>query len=1105
MAQSNLERVGSAMESLRGGLRPFVEREMRAVLGDRWIEAARQSFGQGRAPAIKGTEVKWDAQALLTVMWDQWEAVFKKILGRAERTLVSELREVRNKWAHQEAFSTDDAYRALDSTVRLLQAVSAPEADEVEKQKQELLRVRFEEQARRERRKVAVAPVEGAPAAGLKPWREVVTPHPDVASGRYQQAEFAADLWQVYVKEGVSEYRDPTEFFRRTYLTEGLRRLLVGALQRIAGKGGDPVIELQTNFGGGKTHSMLALYHLFSGTALGELTGVDSLLSESGVSQLPTVKRAVLVGTKIPPGQPQKKADGTVVKTLWGELAYQLGGKEGYAIVKEADQTATNPGDSLRKLFQKYAPCLILIDEWVAYARQLFHISDLPAGSFDTHFTFAQTLTEAAKAVPQTLLVVSIPVSEAEVGGEGGKAALDRLRNAIGRVHSPWRPASTEEGFEIVRRRLFQPIADPTLFVARDNVVRAFGDMYRSQHQEFPPECREGDYERRLKGAYPIHPELFDRLYKDWSSLERFQQTRGVLRLMAAVIHTLWEREDRSLVILPANIPVDDPAVQSELTRYLEDPWMPVIEKDVDGPHSLPLQLDRENPNLGRYSACRRVSRTIYLGSAPTLRAAHRGLEDRQVRLGCVQPGEAVATFGDALRRLTDRATYLYVDGSRFWYSTQPSVTRLAEDRALQYSPDEVAEEIRKRLRDEAKIRGDYFSGVHPCPSSGGDVPDELEARLVVLSPEFAHSSKDDKSPARQMASSILESRGASPRIYRNAIVFAAADKTRLADLEQAVRRFLAWKSIDTDHEVLNLDAFQGSQAKKKLTDSEETIHSRIPETYQWLLIPGQSETNGSLEWQDVRQQGEEALAIRAGKKLKSGELLMTEFSGIRLRMELDRVPLWRGDHVSVKQLVEDFAQYLYLPRLREPEVLLKAVRDGVARLTWQTETFAYADRWEPSKKRYVGLQAGREIRALMDGQSALVKPDVAAAQLEADRAAREPVPTTTPPTNGGQAQTSQPGTATAGTAQPTTVPPMSSRPRRFHGSVTLDAARLSRDAGKVAEEIVQHLIAQVGATVDITVEINARSTTGFPENVVRTVTENCRTLRFLSQGFEDT
>src|SRR5207248_6002612 len=203
--------------------------------------------------------------------------------------------------------------------------------------------------------------------------------------------------------------------------------------------------------------------------------------------------------------------------------------------------------------------------------------------------------------------------------------------------------------------------------------------------------------------------------------------------------------------------------------RYLEDNWLPVIEKDVDGSNSLPLSLDRDNPNLDRYSACRRVSRTICLGSAPTLRASHRGIGDRQVKLGCVQPGEAVATFGDALRRLTDSATYLYVDGKRYWYSTQPTVTRLADDRAGQLSDDQVTDEIIKRLREAARTRAD-FSKVHACvPSS--DVPDEREARLVILGPEFPHANRDEKSAARKEAAAILESRGSSPRNFKNALV----------------------------------------------------------------------------------------------------------------------------------------------------------------------------------------------------------------------------------------------------------------------------------------------------------------------------------------------
>ena len=287
---------------------------------------------------------------------------------------------------------------------------------------------------------------------------------------------------------------------------------------------------------------------------------------------------------------------------------------------------------------------------------------------------------------------------------------MARLKNAIGRVEASWRPASPDEGFEIVRRRLFQPLTGDQ-FVARDAVARAFVELYGSQQQEFPSECREADYERRIKMAYPIHPELFDRLYNDWSTLDKFQRTRGVLRLMAAVIHSLWERQDSNVLIMPGNVPVDDQIVQFELTRYLEDQWVPVIEKDVDGANSLPLTLDRENPNLGRYSACRRVSRTIYMGSAPTLRASHRGIDDRQVKLGCVQPGEAVATFGDALRRLTDSATYLYVDGKRYWYSTQPTVTRLADDRAGQLTDDQVIDEIIKRLREAGPDTGRLLEG----------------------------------------------------------------------------------------------------------------------------------------------------------------------------------------------------------------------------------------------------------------------------------------------------------------------------------------------------------------------------------------------------------
>jgi predicted AAA+ superfamily ATPase len=1107
MAITNQDRIAKALDLLKVGLGPYVEREVQAAMKAGTRIAAAQTIAAD--PVAKNKRMaEWDASLLLKLMWDAWNEVFRETLGPSERGLVGEIRGYRNKWAHQEPFSGDDTDRALDSIARLLTAVSAKEADDVQKMKMELRRVIFDEQMRTERRRSSGTAVESTATGTLKPWREVVTPHKDVASGRYQQAEFAADLWQVHIGEGTDEYRSPVEFYRRTFLTQSLNQLLTGAIRRLSTGAGDPVVQLQTNFGGGKTHSMLALYHLFSGTKPGDLLGVEPLLTDAEVKALPQrVTRVVLVGNKISPGNPATKPDGTIVRTLWGELAWQLGGKKAYERVRADDERATSPGDTLRELLNEYGPSLILIDEWVAYARQLHDESDLPGGSFETHFTFAQALTEAAKLAKNCLLVISLPASDTsasphaqaddeEVGGARGRAALARLRNVIGRVESSWAPASTEEGFEIVRRRLFEPIIERTQFVSRDSVARAFADLYRTQHQEFPPECRDSDYENRLKAAYPIHPEVFDRLYTDWSTLVKFQRTRGVLRLMAAVIHSLWEKGDRNPLIMPSNIPIDDPRVRDELTRYLSDQWKPIIEKDVDGTNALPLRIDGEVPNLGKFAATRRVARTIYLGSAPTASAANRGIEDRRIKLGCVMPGESPAVFGDALRRLSSGATFLYQDGPRYWYSTQATVTKIAEDRAeqLKRDPDRVAKEIEERVRADLRNTGD-FKRIHPMPTSGADVPDDMDARLVVLSVDHPYS-KEAGNRAEAAASTILQTRGSAPRIYQNSLVFLAVDQTRLQDLDEAVRRFCAWDSILDEKEALNLDPSQVRQAETQKKAADSAVVARLPEAYQWLLVPIQTNPQDAVRIQPLRLNGgQDGLAARVCKKLKAEELFIPSLAGTRLRMELDRVPLWRGDHVLVSQLAEDFARYIYLPRLRGPEVLANAVADGLGLLLWQRESFAYADSFDEASGRYRGLRGGQRVDVFTDAATGLVvRPDAATRQLEEEKA-------TTPspnPTAGGN-----PTTTTSTSAGGPGTPTAPAAPRRFYGTVTLDAARAGRDAGRIADEIISHLSGIVGAQVTVTLEIQAVVPSGVPENVVRTVTENSRTMKFSTHGFE--
>jgi len=521
-----------------------------------------------------------------------------------------------------------------------------------------------------------------------------------------------------------------------------------------------------------------------------------------------------------------------------------------------------------------------------------------------------------------------------------------------------------------------------------------------------------------------------------------------------------------------------------------------VIEKDVDGPNSLPLRLDGETPNLGKYSACRRVARTIYLGSAPTAKAATKGIDDRRIKLGCVLPGEASAIFGDALRRLSAAATFLYQDSVRFWYSTQPTVTKLADDRAeqLKGDPDAVPGEVGRWLRNDLQKKGD-FSRVHPLVRTSGDVPDDRDARLVVFGIEYPHA-KDTASPALAAAQEFLQNRGTAPRIYRNTLIFLAADKTRLQDLDEAVRQYLAWSSIVDEAETLNLDAHQTKQAMSRKESAKSAVAARLPETYQWMIVPTQTNPQTNPEWQAFRLTGQDALAIRASKKLRNDELLISGLAASRLRLELDQVPLWRGDHVPIQQLTEDFARYLYLPRLRDMGVVVEAIRSGLGLLTWSQDSFAYAESFDETAGRYRGLQAGRQI--WIDGDNPiglLVKPEPAQRQL----AAEAPTPGGGKPPAGGMSGTTPPQPGGVGP----TPPPTPTAPKRFHGTATLDSKRVGRDAGRIADEVVAHLAGLVGSNVKVTLEIEAEIPSGASDHVVRTVTENCRTLKFNSQGFE--
>src|SRR6266516_7969763 len=316
------------------------------------------------------------------------------------------------------------------------------------------------------------------------------------------------------------------------------------------------------------------------------------------------------------------------------------------------------------------------------------------------------------------------------------------------------------------------------------------------------------------------------------------------------------------------------------------------------------------------------------------------------------------------------------------WSSDVCSSDLTAADRAQSRFLEEHAdEEITRRLR-LIRERGD-FAGVHWAPRGPGEVPDEMEARLVVLGPDRPHASGTEVTPARSIVETILNERASGPRTYRNMLVFVAPDKARLEELREAARSFLAWKSILDEHEELNLDAQQRRHAETQRKHFDEAVDQRIGETFIWLLTPRQDPGSAEVQWEQTRVTGSEPIPVRVSKKLKVEEGLITEYAGTRLRMDLDRIPLWKGDHAGVRELLSYYAQYPYLSRLRDSRVLADAIESGVSSLNWEQDTFAYADAWDNKANRYVGLVTGAHAKVLVDDASVVVTPGAARQQID--------------------------------------------------------------------------------------------------------------------------
>ena len=895
----------------------------------------------------------------------------------------------------------------------------------------------------------------------LQSWRNVITPRAEVMQGRFDN--LAADLIQATQGQGGEEYSNPVEFFSRTYVTDGIRGLMMEALKRVTGQHGAHVIQVKTAFGGGKTHSMLALYHLMhGGFNARSVPVVREMMDELGLSALPRVNVAVISGTFEGVSEPREVAN-IPVNTLWGNIAAQLGG---YEYVSAADRDKKAPGAfALLKMFEACGPCLVLIDELTAYGRKLYGAERSSAGTFGNFQTFVQELTEAAKYSKNSLVVAAMPESKTENGDDDGVRVFDILDNIFRRVESVWKPVEPREGFEVVKLRLFQDCVDDS---AREETAEAFYEMYNRYSDDFPAEAHTAEYKERLISCYPIHPEIFDRLYGEWSVLQKFQRTRGVLGFLAEVVHDLWESGDASPLIMPGSINVADKDIHSAITGALESSaWNAILDNEIDGADSVPCLLDKRD-RFREYSAARRVARTVLLGSAPSARGqAVRGVEKSRILLGTVRPEENISVYTEALGELRGSLSYLYANdaANRFWYDTIPTLRKKAAELKEQQRDSDVEAEIRKRL---VSLKGSAMVS-HLWPKSeGDDVPDSQSVRLVILSPTDGEAE----------ALKILLSRK-----FRNMLLFVKADPMKLDDLREAVRVYLAWKYIARESRTLNLTEQQLDEARKTIDKTSTEIERLTCDAWSVVLVPEclDGRNVDSITWRT--EKAKNAGTITAGVlSALNGDELSRNTSPDALKEDVARY-IWKdSDDIEVKRLWELLCTYCYLPRIVSFGVLEAAIRGGIER-----KYFALAH--GKNGREYAGLTMNAPSSVEMTDY--LVRREVAEPLITPPEPPKIPtVPTTT--------------------TQIHDILPIDDtpKPKAIHNfsmsAELLEDPTPAKYFMKLYNDIIAVLQQDVsGAVFDLTLEVNMHAADPIPNDTRKIVEDNCKAHKVNDYSFD--
>jgi hypothetical protein len=872
--------------------------------------------------------------------------------------------------------------------------------------------------------------------ASTTPWRQIVTPHDNIKQGRVKQNDFAASLADVLHGGGNPDYHDPVRFFNRTFLTEGLRQLAGEVVGRLTGQGdGDAVMQIQTPFGGGKTHTLITLYHLVrNGQAYFDHSALKTYWLERGWQIPPSVPVAAFDGNQVGVGAVELEP-GLAVQTMWGHLAWQLAGRDGYALVRAYDADRITPGgEEIDQLLKLSGGGLIILDEVVNYIERAsavaVHESTLAAQTL----TFLQILTRRIGGHERCVLAATLPKSRLELHGTASVDALDRLQKIFGSVQKIREPVEGDEVHEIIRRRLFVPFGEDTedkgtrtkKASGRDATIAAYvADLKaRPQVSDF---AKEPAYALRFKQSYPFHPYLLDILNRYLGANPKFQRTRGVLRLLALVVADLVKRTHNGGLIQASDIDLNNEEIRSELLELVDREFRSALEADIIGAGANAGSLDKQSAQMTQWRIAAGLATTTFLFTCEAGNGS-RGATLAELHLASARPEVDFGTIPGVALQIKERFHFINTEGDRFRFSTTPNLNRILLDAKAGVDDEQVRERLEAEIR---RLLSQAPLSPYIWPEGPGDIADSASNKLVVMPPErtFGPASRAD---TQQAVLEILNKSGSTHRTRRNTLVFLMADEAEVAALRERIRSLLAAENVDTNRERHNLSKGQVAQLQTEKANGARGVRQQILRAYRHTAWGG---SNGDpLKTLDMGQPPattEQGLSELVVAFLKNKEKYQERIASILLVHPI-KLQVWPEDEpvLSLKALPGYFRNFTHLPILRDDEVLRQAVVDGV-----RAGHFALCEGTSADDAKILHYKTAITTTAvaLEDGYL-LIRPTLAdqkIAEAEAKAAVETPAVTVIPTVKPGVSQpTTRTGTTTiitdgntptGGTGVPTT------------------------------------------------------------------------------------